>query len=1299
MSAKITREVLEGYLSCKYKGHLKLAGQAGTPSDYEAMMSAAKAGSREAALAKLVARFGQGDACRGGPVTAATLKQGPPLLADIDLEGEGLSLRLDALKRADGRSKLGEHHYLPVLHVHGDKVGRQEKLLLAVLGLALAQVQRLRPAIGLVARGPEARLGKVRLDARLYRQAQQVLDELKRLQAGGEPPRLTLNKHCQVCEFRQRCRKQAEEADDISLLGGVGEKELKRYHRKGIFTLTQLSCTFRPRKRAKRVKWTGHPHYAALQALAIREKKVHVYGTPELPRKPVQVFLDAEGSEDGGFVYLLGVLVVEGDSQQMHSFWADTPAEEVQAFDAFLDLLEGREDFALFHYGGYERKLLRRMRKVVKRKGLVEQALGKAVNVVSVIHASVYFPTFSNGLKEVGRHLGCTWTEEHASGLQSLVWRARWEHAREQGWKDKLVTYNAEDCAALKKVTEFVQAISEAARSRGEGSAASSAVPAVTWADEVEIPSSRMEWCRVKFAVQDFDHVNRCAYFDYQREKVYLRTSKAIRSACQRDRKRRKRAKLPVSRTVELRSHSCPRCKGKRITRLCDKMYSKLAYDLKFTAGGIRRQVIRCTAARHRCEDCWLLFLPKRYKKLDKYQHGLKSWAMYQHVVHRISFQHLEGMFEHCFGLRVSFVHLHEVKTLMARRYRSACERILERIAGGRLAHADETHVNLKKGKGYVWALTNLEDVLYLYKPSREADFLQDLLRGFKGVLVTDFYTGYDSLPCEQQKCLVHLIRDFNGDLLGNPYDEEFKSLAAEFGKLLRSIVATIDRHGLKKWHLHKHKPEVTRFFRDLEARVYRSELAESYQRRLLKYQGKLFTFLDHDGIPWNNNNAEHAVKAFAYYRRVSDGMLEEGGLSDYLVLLSVYQTCKYRGVSFLKFLLSGEDDVAAFCQRGRKKKRRPRLEVYPEGFPRRYGRRPREAEGADRDGQPSRVRWKPAILAFLRGQGKTGVLRSAIREHCIALIRAGTLVTAASADDRQRVDHIISLYLYAMKQAGEVARKPGKGYFVTARGLAWLKRHPAPAVDIRQPVGLAPGGQPVAKGRTIAIGDIHGCSVALRELLGAIAPTRQDTIVTLGDYIDHGPDSNGVILRLLNLIGNCKLVPLKGDHEEMLLAAMEGQDDLRFWLGSGGDQTLRSYAVYRPRDISWPHCSFLNRCENYHETDTHLFVHAGYRPDLPLKGQPGSVLRRRSLEDEWPGPHFSGKVVVLGHTPQKGGDVLDLGHLVCIDTNCHGGGWLTALDVGSGRYWQANEQGQVREGRLASAAAVQGAGSSATLT
>jgi predicted RecB family nuclease len=261
MTMKITNEILEGYLNCKFKGHLKLAGEVGTRSDYETMTSATRAASREQTIAKLVARSGEEASCAGTTVTLAMLRSGPPLLVDVKLEDESLSLRFDALKRTPGPSRLGEHHFLPMLHHDGAKVGRQQKVLLAVLGLTLARVQGARPTAGLVARGPDARIGKVRLDSKAYRQAEQVIGELQLIQAGCEPPRLTLNAHCQVCEFRQGCRAKAIEEDDISLLGAVGEKELQRYHRKGIFTLTQLSCTFRPRRRGERVKRSGHPRY------------------------------------------------------------------------------------------------------------------------------------------------------------------------------------------------------------------------------------------------------------------------------------------------------------------------------------------------------------------------------------------------------------------------------------------------------------------------------------------------------------------------------------------------------------------------------------------------------------------------------------------------------------------------------------------------------------------------------------------------------------------------------------------------------------------------------------------------------------------------------------------------------------------------------------------------------------------------------------------------------------------------------------------------------------------------------
>jgi uncharacterized protein (TIGR03067 family) len=93
-----------------------------------------------------------------------------------------------------------------------------------------------------------------------------------------------------------------------------------------------------------------------------------------------------------------------------------------------------------------------------------------------------------------------------------------------------------------------------------------------------------------------------------------------------------------------------------------------------------------------------------------------------------------------------------------------------------------------------------------------------------------------------------------------------------------------------------------------------------------------LSTFIEHDAVPWNNNNAENAIRQFAYYRDGNPGRLREHGLKDYLVLLGLYQTCRYKGISFLKFLLSRERDMDAFCQ-GRGRRRLPAIEVYPKGF------------------------------------------------------------------------------------------------------------------------------------------------------------------------------------------------------------------------------------------------------------------------------------------------------------------------------------------------------------------------------
>src|SRR5271157_1343327 len=323
MLTRITRDILESYLHCKYKAHLRLAGEKSTKSAYECLLAEMRGDIKIAAIDKIVSRHAKENVVRNVGLTHAVLNQGALFIFDSLLEDESFSLCFDGLKRVDGPSTLGNFHYVPLLFHEGRQVRKEHRLMLGLYGLILSSVQGRQPESGVIIYGEEGKHTQVCLGPSTMTTVRQFLEEIKQLTESRAGPTLMLNEHCKICEFKDRCHAQALRADDISLLQGMGEKEIKRYNRKGIFTLTQLSCTFRPRKRSKRVKRTSYPHYAALQALAIREKKVHVYGTLEIPHKQVQVFFDAEGVEDGRFVYLLGVLVVEGNSHKMHSFWAD----------------------------------------------------------------------------------------------------------------------------------------------------------------------------------------------------------------------------------------------------------------------------------------------------------------------------------------------------------------------------------------------------------------------------------------------------------------------------------------------------------------------------------------------------------------------------------------------------------------------------------------------------------------------------------------------------------------------------------------------------------------------------------------------------------------------------------------------------------------------------------------------------------------------------------------------------------------------------------------------------------------
>lgn len=217
-------------------------------------------------------------------------------------------------------------------------------------------------------------------------------------------------------------------------------------------------------------------------------------------------------------------------------------------------------------------------------------------------------------------------------------------------------------------------------------------------------------------------------------------------------------------------------------------------------------------------------------------------------------------------------------------------------------------------------------------------------------------------------------------------------------------------------------------------------------------------------------------------------------------------------------------------------------------------------------------------------------------------------------------------------------------------------------------------------KNRIVAIGDIHGCSTALKALLEAIVPTSEDTIISLGDVVDRGDDSKSAIEMLMGLREQCNFVLIQGNHEDMMLEVVRKTQTPQEWLKHGGVSTLDSYGFAGDLSvIPKEHIRFLESGILFHETEEHFFVHGNYDANKPLDRQDEETLKWISLIESTPGQHMSGKKAIVGHTPDKSGEIFDIGHLMCIDTFCYGGMWLTAADVANGTVWQANEEGELR--------------------
>ncbi|MGF6334030.1 putative RecB family nuclease [Bradyrhizobium sp. i1.8.4] len=898
MPSRITDDVIGALQHCRLKAYFQLRGEQGTMSGYEKLLVEQRANLGPAIIEKIRREYGQAETVNDLNLSAARLRKKASFILGALLEDDRYAVHFDALRKIDGPSALGDFRYEPVLFCTAPRVRALDRQQLATRAVILGRLQGgALPSGGTVYLGRNGARTNIRFGSALAA-AETLLHDAERLQRADVPPKLLLNDHCQICAFRDRCRDQAIREDNLSLLRGIGEKTIKRYARKGILTLTQLAHTFRPRRRGKRADTPLTRRDHALHALAIRDRTIYVLGAPTIPEARVRIYVDMEGDPEVGFIYLIGLVVCDGGRVERYSFWADDEKREAEIFTRFVDIVGQYDAPRLYSYGNYERTVIARMRRRARRKKPVDAILAALTNVLTIIYPHFYFPTYSNGLKETAGCLGCHWTEQDASGIESVVWRKNWEKTGDPSWKAKLIQYNLEDCEALRRVCTF---LAEAPNSNANGQSDETLrVASVAQLDKL---ARTVTWS--KFAHPDFEFVNKRAYFDYQQRHVFVR-AKTRRKRQSRNTGRRhwQNRDLRVTHRVQITATRCPLCKSSDIISLDPKRRPKSvqtrrkrAFDLVITPGSIRRKVIEFRAIAYRCGCCKQCFTPERYERLTRYFHCFMSWFAYQHITHRLGVRSLAALFYETFGIRVNWWEFNDFRHLLVRKYRKTYHKLLAQLIAGPVLHIDETEVKLKDGKGYVWVFANASATVYIFRHSREGKFLHQMLKDFRGVLVSDFYSAYDGLPCLHQRCLIHLMRDMNRAILDHPFDQELQSITTPFGALLRAIVITIDEYGLKRRYLQTHAKAVSAFFNALTARTFESEESKALQERLLRNRERLFTFLQHDGASWNNNLAEDAIRRISNYREDVGRSVKEAGLTEHLVLLSLYQTCRVRDI------------------------------------------------------------------------------------------------------------------------------------------------------------------------------------------------------------------------------------------------------------------------------------------------------------------------------------------------------------------------------------------------------------------
>jgi hypothetical protein len=483
-----------------------------------------------------------------------------------------------------------------------------------------------------------------------------------------------------------------------------------------------------------------------------------------------------------------------------------------------------------------------------------------------------------------------------------------------------LLIYNEEDCRALKLLVDELLKIQYSADT----------LSGVDFADHHKRRTTEVS-ARVS---SQFKEILKSAHSDYDGNKIHFRQKDTYpdfnRSATETGKigakglhdklaSIRQKARRIVQVSQEI---VCYKCGYEPLTQT-EVLSKRFIVDLVPTKSGIKKTITEYDGFKSFCPNCKRTFAPLGIRKFScnqLYGRGFGAWVVYQRVALRLPYESIiDSAFEQ-FGEDIVTSQAQHFLKNFAKYYTTTEKNIADGILKSPFIHVDETKANIRGFDWHVWVFTDGTRTIFKLTDTRETTVVQNFLAQYSGVLITDFYAGYDAVQCRQQRCWVHLIRDLNADLREHPFDKEYEAFVLEVRNLIVPIMEVVQEFGLKKRYLYSFMKQVDRFYaRVIVDKQYKSDLVRTYQKRFVRYQDSLFTFLTQNGIPWNNNAAERAIRHFAIQRDISKGSFQATALRNYLVLLGIHQTCRFQDKSFFKFLFSEKTDIEAFKTRKRK--------------------------------------------------------------------------------------------------------------------------------------------------------------------------------------------------------------------------------------------------------------------------------------------------------------------------------------------------------------------------------------------